>query len=304
MPPKKKTGYDAVHNYLAQNYGLSQAIIDSDTTDPTKGFTISEALAQINKEGLAANAAGYERAANILAKTNWFQTYGVDITTKLSQEKTAKGVFARNVTNTMADIKAQATALGYAIPADELKNIARHAYVFGEAFNSNVTIQNIVNNGSIVGGAALNTINDLKTHAANMGIQHDDNWYTTAAQSIAENKTSSEQWKQQINTVAKSKYANFADQIDAGQNVKALASPYINSMSNILEIPAANISLSDPTVHKALTSLDGNSKPALQPLWQFENSLRQDPRWAQTKNARDTADTTTRQILSDFGLGY
>jgi hypothetical protein len=38
------------------------------------------------------------------------------------------------------------------------------------------------------------------------------------------------------------------------------------------------------------------------PLWQFEQELRQDPRWTYTNNAQEDLMGTARQILKNFGL--
>ena len=37
-------------------------------------------------------------------------------------------------------------------------------------------------------------------------------------------------------------------------------------------------------------------------LWDFENLLRQDPRWMKTKNAKNQFDSTARTILETFGF--
>jgi hypothetical protein len=38
-------------------------------------------------------------------------------------------------------------------------------------------------------------------------------------------------------------------------------------------------------------------------LWQFEQTLRADPRWAKTNNARDTMSSALLKIGADFGFG-
>jgi hypothetical protein len=86
--------------------------------------------------------------------------------------------------------------------------------------------------------------------------------------------------------------------------VKQIASPYVNSMANILEVPQDSLSLNDPTINKALTNIDQTGKQTAVPLWQFETNLRQDPRWATTKNAKDTLDSTAHSILQNFGLAW
>lgn len=293
---------DGLSSYLESNYGLTDSILDLDKTDPKSGFTLKEAIDRIANLKLADNAAGRTKAANILAKTNWFKTYGVEVTERLSQEKSSPGVFKTNITNTVDNIKAQANVQGFELSDAEANDIARDAYIYGSAYNSNKIIARIASVGDVAGGLALSNINALKEYGANMGVAHDEGWYVEAARNIGENKSTSEEWKSQINDVAKSKYGAFATQIDSGLTVKQVASPYLNSMANILEVSPDTIGLSDPTINKALTNLNKDSQPALQPLWQFETDLRKDPRWATTKNARDTVDNTARKILSDFGL--
>ena len=294
--------YASVSSYLEDNYGLTDSILSLDTTNAKYGFTLREAIAQIDKLKLANNAAGYSKAANILAKTNWFKNYGVEITNRLSQEKTSPGNFKRFVDKNALTIKSQANALGFDLDPAEITAIARDAYIYGDAYSPETVVQKIVSAGKITGGQAVNAMDALKTHGANMGVTHNDKWYEAAARDIAENNSTVNDWKTKINDIAKSKYSWAADQIDAGQNVKQIASPYITSMSNILELPPDTINLTDPTINKALTSLDKENKQTLQPLWEFETSLRKDPRWAKTKNARDTLDAGARKILSDFGL--
>jgi hypothetical protein len=37
-------------------------------------------------------------------------------------------------------------------------------------------------------------------------------------------------------------------------------------------------------------------------LWEFQQQLRQDPRWNYTRNAQDSLMGTARKVLQDFGL--
>jgi hypothetical protein len=73
-------------------------------------------------------------------------------------------------------------------------------------------------------------------------------------------------------------------------------------MANILEINPTDVKLDDPSINRALTNLGQDSKPALQPLWQFEQEMRKDPRWGNTQNARQSLDSTANTILKSFGL--
>jgi hypothetical protein len=65
-----------------------------------------------------------------------------------------------------------------------------------------------------------------------------------------------------------------------------------------------DISLDDPTIKQAFTSLNSEGQPITKPLWEFEKELRRDERWRFTKNAQQDLMGTARKVLSDFGLVY
>jgi hypothetical protein len=109
--------------------------------------------------------------------------------------------------------------------------------------------------------------------------------------------------QQGIRNQAKAQYSQFSQQIDGGQTIQDLASPYIQQMGNILEVNPQTLSAFDPTIKAALSYKDPSTgQTGSQPLWQFENSLRQDPRWLQTNNARDSMMSTAHGILQAFGF--
>ena len=56
-------------------------------------------------------------------------------------------------------------------------------------------------------------------------------------------------------------------------------------MASLLELDPNSIGLNDPTITKALTSLDEKGMPKATPLWQFEKEILNDPRIATTKFA-------------------
>jgi hypothetical protein len=87
----------------------------------------------------------------------------------------------------------------------------------------------------------------------------------------------------------------LADKIGAGYTVKQLLSPYINTRANVLE--------EDPEMVD-LKSLQGIAKDPknLMSLYDYEVSLRQDPKWRFTKNAQDSLGSLANSIGKMFGL--
>ena len=85
-----------------------------------------------------------------------------------------------------------------------------------------------------------------------------------------------------------------------------MAAPYIKAVSSILEVAESDVDLFNPHIAKAMTSKPGAGQQAgtQMPLWQFENSLRADPLWKKTNNAREGVMTVAHQVARDFGLAF
>ena len=101
---------------------------------------------------------------------------------------------------------------------------------------------------------------------------------------------------------AQSKYPALVDRLNAGETMKDIASPYIQSQAKLLEQNPNAVSMDDPLIQQALSYRDKDGKVTSKTIWQFEQDLRQDPRWRKTQNAQDSVMSAGRQVLSDFGL--
>jgi hypothetical protein len=99
-----------------------------------------------------------------------------------------------------------------------------------------------------------------------------------------------------INMQAKTYFPALADKIDKGYTVKQLLTPYINTRANILEEDPDSIDIS------ALKSVASDPK-GLMGLYDYEISLRKNPKWGYTKNAQDSLSSLARDMTKMFGLG-
>jgi hypothetical protein len=99
-----------------------------------------------------------------------------------------------------------------------------------------------------------------------------------------------------INMQAKTYFPALADKIDKGYTVKQLLTPYINTRANILEEDPDSIDVS------TLKSVASDPK-GLMGLYDYEISLRKNPKWAYTKNAQDSLSSLARDMTKMFGLG-
>lgn len=155
------------------------------------------------------------------------------------------------------------------------------------------------------GGEAGQNLDTLQQYSYNMGIKNSDSWYQTQLRNIERGSMTVEDAQNAIKKQAEAMFPTWTKQLESGQTVSDLASPYMQSMSQILEVAPGSINLFDPTIKKALQYKDPKTGAnGAQPIWDFENTLRNDPRWKQTKNAQDSVMQNAHKVLSDFGLVY
>lgn len=159
-----------------------------------------------------------------------------------------------------------------------------------------------INQSNNLSGEAGQLYNQLVGLAYANGRSYQSDWYTDQIRRVMGGQGTAEQIEQQIRKEAAADYKAFSQQILAGQNVMDVAAPYMKTVSDLLEIPSGNLSLSDPLMRKALTgtSKDGGAYS----LWQLENDVRNDERWKKTKNAQDTLMQLGHNVLSTFGFAF
>lgn len=87
-----------------------------------------------------------------------------------------------------------------------------------------------------------------------------------------------------------------ANLLDQGVDLETVYAPYKRMMASVLEVNPDSISLNDPTLRGAI----GPDKEMT--LYDFQRSLRKDPRWQYTNNAREEVSTAALGILRDFGF--
>lgn len=109
---------------------------------------------------------------------------------------------------------------------------------------------------------------------------------------------------------AKVKYPGLHDQLMAGASVKDLAQPYIDAYSKTLEVPATSVNwYDDKLVQEAMQTQGqpGNSGKGVEsngtmPIYQFQQKLREDPRWKFTDNAVSSTGSLLEKIGKDWGF--
>jgi hypothetical protein len=236
--------------------------------------------------------------------TKWYKTHGEAYRTNLAQKYTDPASYNQSVSGQRATLGALAHQMGVAIPGATMQKLAENAILFG--WNADQIKNQLARYTSVkfAQGESGNIIQTLKATAYKNGVNVSDGYLNGVLRQVSLGNITLENAQQQIRSrYAKALAPGFAKELDAGMDLHDIASPYMQSMAQTLELNPADINLFDPTIRKALaTSGSKDGKPGSTPLWEFEQGLRQDKRFMKTKQAQDSVMSVGKQVLSDMGL--
>lgn len=283
---------------LAEQYGFARSFFAS---DPELETLLERAIKGDSKDGGSWDTAKFEAE---FRDSKWFKTHSATYRQNLAQKTSDPATYKSRLAQTIASLGDQADKMGAVLSASQLSTLADHALLSGYSDNQ---IQNTLSSyvkmqGSQYFGDANTNAQTLQQSAWRNGVKISPTSLQSWVQQIAGGDKTADDFQTYVRNQAASLAPGMADQLKSGQDLYDLASPYIQSMSSTLEIPTTSIDLFDPTIRNALNTKDQDGKATSQTLGQFEQSLRQDPRWMTTGNARDTFTQNAHQILQSFGF--
>lgn len=247
-----------------------------------------------------------QRFQAALKNTGWYQNHADTWRQTEALRLQDKQTYNSNVAQTTTHLRNIATQIGARLGAAQSITLATQYYRAGytdeqmqQALRQYIT----PNAQGVTGGAAGQSANKLRALAEANGVSMNDSWYTSAASAVGSGLGDQASYEDFIRKTAASQYAPYAKQIMAGTNVKDIASAYTNQMASTLEMNPMDVKLTDPTIQKALKGIDKEGNPSVQSLWDFDQQLKADPRWAKTKNAMDATSSTALGVLRGMGFG-
>jgi hypothetical protein len=149
-----------------------------------------------------------------------------------------------------------------------------------------------------LGGAAGGALNQLKKTAAANGIDFDTQ-FGTQAQTWLSKILQGESPDTFESVIRQAAGAGLPDNVKAllklGVNLDTVYAPYKNIMASVLEVNPETIGLNDKTLRSAI----GDKEMT---LYDWERSLRKDPRWQYTNNARQEVSSIGLNVLQQLGF--
>lgn len=283
---------------LAEEYGFVEALFKSN----------SELKKLFDKAVKGQWTAGKFQAE--LRDTKWWKTHSKEereyLTKKYGDPATAK----QDYNAAYIKVRQLANSLGLRETADNKKRLNTWAYnMVAKGWDESQLRYEIGKyvyfNDDVWQGEGGEVIEKLKSYAYDMGVTMSGQWYADKSRAVIRGIATVQDYEDEIRRTAKAQYAQYSKQIDAGKTLADIASPYMQSMAQILELPAGSLNVQDSTIKKAMQYKDPQTGAnAVKPLWQFENELRSDSRWKKTQNAQNSMMQVAHQILVDFGVKY
>jgi hypothetical protein len=261
---------------------------------------------------------GYNQARFVaeLRNTGWYKTRSESVRQGQVLQKADPAEYKRRIAQAAAMVADQYYQMtGRRMGGPTAAHLGQTAFLYGfndaevrDMVAKTVSSATLLRTGGI-GGTLGEAERQLRQAADDYGMDMSDTWFKNTINNIAWQNTDVTAEVGKLRTLAKSKYAAFADQIDQGVTVKDIAEPYRQLMSKTLEVSDKSIRINDRNIQNALMykPVDEAGKPTSKvptgmPLWQFEQQLKNDPRWNKTKGAQDAAMSAGRQVLQDLGF--
>lgn len=298
----------------------------SDSSSQFSQFVGPEVLA-LAKAAIEASASGGAAAkppkSGVFTRTYTSNNIPAELTLKDTVNKVFQKYYGRDALQTELDTWLPTLQAKYKSKSGASKSTVKETYKNGQlidtqyltADNANpadfleekiktqlATGMQEINELSIPEGPSGKYFVALKNLAADNGLMLSDSAATSYANKIVSGQVDENTIFNTLRESAANAFPSLADKIKAGIDVKTLADPYIQSMSNILEVPDTSIDLFDPKIRNAMAFTLPDGKVGTKSIYDFEKELRQDPRWQYTNKAREQAASVATTVLRDFGF--
>lgn len=198
----------------------------------------------------------------------------------------------------------RALALGVTLAEKDVDEIVNNALAMGISASSSlvdglIRAKLTYSPTVALGGAAGGALSQLKKTAAANGIDFDTQ-FGTQAQTWLSKILQGESPDTFENVIRETAAAGLPDNVKSllklGVNLDTVYAPYKNIMASVLEVNPETINLNDKTLRSAI----GPDKEMT--LYDWERSLRKDPRWQYTNNARQEVSSIGLNVLQQLGF--
>lgn len=281
---------------IAAGFGYTLAFFDA---DPSLRDLLNRAIDTTHGTWTAA----YFQAQ--LQNTAWFRTHSESYRKYIALQTTDPSTLSVLRRQTIEHVHTMALQMGAALSTLDLTNAAENALKFGytdEQIKRWLTSHIRTSTSGLYQGDAVSASETFKKIASDYGVSLSDTTLASFVKSSVSGAVNADYVKQWAAAQAASRYPALAAQLKSGMSLRQILDPYVQSYAKVLELNPETIQLTDPLLQSAVTGKDAKGAPSTKTVWQFEQDLRNDPRWTKTQAAQDSVMSTARSVLRDFGF--
>lgn len=264
-----------------------------------------------------------DRFAMAIANTSWWKHTPQNKRQWITQRITDPASAKQEMNVGAGQIMQRAVSLGIGMPKHQraerlwlharlrgLEGSQLDAYIFREVSRGNA-VQRIRNSSGQYG----TMLRDMKDIAYQYGYLRDSKWednprilneIVNRANRIMGTGGEGDplpEWERKMRGFAASRYTAFADRIQAGETVLEIAEPFVQTISETLELNPDDIELNDKLLQRAMLGRKNKEgKPEAMNLEEVAEAARRDHRWRKTNNAMQAAAETATQIGQMWGM--
>ncbi|HET7638321.1 MAG TPA: transglycosylase SLT domain-containing protein, partial [Ktedonobacteraceae bacterium] len=249
-----------------------------------------------------------DKFISAVQNSHWWATHSDSARQAFAIMKSDPATWNKQISNLEATLQNFAAQIG-ALPSNQqLYSLAVDAITNGYDTNQAMLRQKFEQfvkpvSGLHYGGEAGTTENSIRQAEMNMGVFLPESTLDQNVQKITAGMSDVNSVVAALRTQAAATYPAYAQQINNGMTVSDIADPYVQQAQSLLEQGPGAINIMNPLIKQAL-QYNQNGKPAPLPLNDFENMVRQQPQWLQTKNAQDEMMGVAHRVLQDFGFNF
>lgn len=234
-------------------------------------------------------------------KTNYFKNLTDTAKTRTKERTSQPGVYSQKLDAYKAEQRIRLTAKGATVDDATLQE-AYDKGLTDTQLDANVLIKST---GKPLGGETLGSVIDLQTYASTYGVSNLFNkaYWDGQSSRLFAGQTTAEDIKAEIKNLAISTFPAYADGFSKNLSLYQQASNVTQTIATYLEKDADTINFDSPVARKIAQYVDPTTgKPAIMPQWMVEKTVKSEPEWAFTNNARNTFDSLTYTVGKDMGL--
>jgi hypothetical protein len=278
---------------IEEEYGLSYAL-----------FKAFPELDDLLKKAIA-NSYTAQRFQVELRQTKWFQKHS-----DIWRENTAlfysdPATFEERLGTVTTKLGDLAASVGARLTPNTLSRLAKRALLTGMSDEElrDVLSRHVKPSAQGYTGDLASIEQSLRSTAYANGVRIQDDQIQKWMKAIVRGEANEDQFRTNIRNMAAAAFPLYGEQVKAGVDLIDVATPYMNSMSEILELAPGSFDLTDPLVRKALSgNRDAKGNAAPMNTSEFEDMLRQDKRWGYTRQANDSAKSMASAIAQMWGV--